>query len=66
MRIQLNDQWHEVPSPLSLADFLATQTNLPQALATAVNSQFVPKNERATYVLKDGDRIFGFSPITGG
>jgi sulfur carrier protein len=68
MRIRLNDTWHEVQDAgvMTLAAFLATQTDLSPALATAVNSQFVSREERSTYVLKEGDHVFGFTPITGG
>jgi thiamine biosynthesis protein ThiS len=68
MRIRFNDTWHELPDAgvMTLAAFLDTQTGLSPALATAVNSQFVPRDARRTYVLKDGDHVLGFSPITGG
>jgi sulfur carrier protein len=38
----------------------------PQALATAVNGDFVPRAARATLQLKEGDAVFTFQPITGG
>ncbi|MES2584892.1 MAG: sulfur carrier protein ThiS [Pseudomonadota bacterium] len=36
------------------------------AVATALNSQFVPRALRATQALTDGDAIVTFQPIEGG
>ena len=36
------------------------------AVATAVNGQFVARHARTTHVLRDGDTVLCFSPITGG
>jgi sulfur carrier protein len=38
----------------------------PQALATAVNGEFVPREARAQCVLRERDAVFTFQPITGG
>ena len=38
----------------------------PQALATAVNQEFVARDARAARVLQAGDQVFTFQPITGG
>ena len=50
----------------TLAQWVEQQGHLPQAVATAVNSQFVPRALRATQALKDGDAIVTFQPIEGG
>jgi sulfur carrier protein ThiS len=38
----------------------------PQALATAVNQEFVARDARAACLLQPGDQVFTFQPITGG
>lgn len=38
----------------------------PQALATAVNGEFVARDARAGQPLAEGDAVFTFEPITGG
>ena len=50
----------------TLAQWVEQQDQLPQAVATAVNSQFVPRALRATQALNDGDTIVTFQPIEGG
>ena len=50
----------------SLADMLAQIENLPQAHATAVNGLFVPRTQRATCILNEGDSVVLFQPIVGG
>lgn len=37
-----------------------------QAVATAVNGEFVPRSERDHYILKEGDTLLCFAAITGG
>lgn len=36
------------------------------AIATAVNGQFIPKNQRLDIVLSEGDRIEVVAPMQGG
>ncbi len=36
------------------------------AVATALNSQFVPRTQRAAQTLREGDAIVTFQPIEGG
>jgi sulfur carrier protein len=50
----------------TLADLIASLAEQPQALATAVNGEFVPREARASFQLHDGDAVFTFQPITGG
>lgn len=44
----------------------AAQALDPTLVATAVNEVFVPRQQRAEYILKAQDEVFTFSPITGG
>jgi sulfur carrier protein len=50
----------------TLAQWVEQQGQLPQAVATALNGEFVPRNLRATQTLTDGDTIITFQPIEGG
>ncbi|QTN30201.1 sulfur carrier protein ThiS [Rhodoferax sp. AJA081-3] len=50
----------------TLAQWVEQQGQLPQAVATALNGEFVPRNLRATQTLSDGDTIITFQPIEGG
>lgn len=50
----------------TLAQWVEQQGQSQQAVATALNSQFVPRALRATQALADGDTIVTFQPIEGG
>ena len=64
--ITVNGQPREVPEGSSLADLVAQLADTPQALATAVNQEFVARDARARCVLQAGDQVYTFQPITGG
>ncbi len=64
--ITVNGQPREVPAGSSLADLVAQLADTPQALATAVNQEFVAREARAARLLQAGDQVFTFQPITGG
>ncbi len=64
--ITLNGEPREVPPASSLADLVAAIADSPQALATAVNGQFVAREARSACLLREGDAVFTFQPITGG
>ena len=64
--ITLNGEPREVPQGSSLADLVAALGATPQALATAVNQQFVARPARAACVLREGDAVTTFQAITGG
>lgn len=66
MQITVNGEPRSVPQPATLADLVAALGQPPQALATAVNGEFVPRDARAGLQLRDGDAVFTFQPITGG
>jgi sulfur carrier protein len=65
-RIQLNGKPLEVADGSNLEQLVATMAAAPQSLATAVNQEFVARDSRAACVLRDGDEVFTFQPITGG
>jgi sulfur carrier protein len=52
--------------PDTLADLLAALNVAPDAVATAVNGQFVPRDRRAQHRLHAGDSVTTFQPIVGG
>ncbi len=64
--ISVNGESREVAEGSSLADLVALLVDSPQALATAVNGDFVARDARAARLLQAGDQVFTFQPITGG
>ncbi len=50
----------------SLADVIAQLKLAPEQCATAINGQFVARNERGMRRLFADDHIMTFEPITGG
>ena len=64
--ITLNGESRELPAGQTLADLIAQLDAPPQALATAVNGEFVARDARTERQLHDGDAVFTFQPITGG
>ena len=64
--IQLNNARVQLEEGATLADLIASLDKPPTALATAVNSDFVPRDQRHAHRLQDGDIVLTFEPITGG
>ena len=64
--ITVNGEARTVPESATLADLVNALGQPPQALATAVNGEFVPRAVRASVQLRAGDAVFTFQPITGG
>ncbi len=50
----------------TLEQWVQAQNQLPGAVATALNGQFVARAQRADKALADGDAIVTFQPIEGG
>jgi sulfur carrier protein len=65
MTVTVNGEARELPPGQTLADLIAS-LETPQATATAVNGEFVAREARAERILRDGDAVFTFQPITGG
>lgn len=65
-QITLNGEPLQLEAGATLADLIASLHQPPQALATAVNGEFVPRQARCERKLNDGDAVFTFQPITGG
>lgn len=66
VQITVNGEPRGVDDAATLADLVAALGQPPQALATAVNGEFVPRTARASVQLREGDAVFTFQPITGG
>lgn len=64
--VLLNGERREVEPGSTLADLIAATGQPPQGLATAVNGEFVPRAARLAHLLREGDAVFAFQPITGG
>ena len=64
--IQLNKERLELPDDTTLAGLVASLDKPPACLATAVNGDFVPRDSRQQRLLRDGDVVMTFEPITGG
>jgi sulfur carrier protein len=64
--ITINGEPRQIEAGHTLADLIASLGEVPQALATAVNGEFVPREARAQCVLREQDAVFTFQPITGG
>lgn len=64
--VTVNGERREIAAGASLADLVAALGQAPQALATAVNGEFVARDARPQCLLRDGDAVFTFQPITGG
>ncbi len=58
---------HCAEGETTLADLWSRRSGqAPQALATAVNGEFVARDARTGVQLREGDAVFTFQPITGG
>ena len=66
LQITVNGEPRAVAEGATLADLVEALGQPPQALATAVNGEFVPRSARAAQPLREGDAVFTFQPITGG
>jgi sulfur carrier protein len=64
-RIRLNGTAVETKAR-TLAELVAGEGHAEAAVATAVNGDFVPRQERAATLLADGDRVEIVAPRQGG
>jgi sulfur carrier protein len=66
IEISLGGAPHAVPAASTLAALVAALGHAPEAVATAVNGEFVPREARAARVLAPGDAVLLFQRIVGG
>lgn len=64
--ITVNGEPQSIPSGTSLAALIANTQLAAEAVATAVNDEFVARNDRVARELLTGDAVFTFQAITGG
>ena len=64
--ICLNGEALQLADGTTLAALIASLDQVPAALATAVNGDFVPRGQRPACRLQHGDAVTTFQPITGG
>lgn len=64
--ITVNGEAQSIPNGTSLADVIANIQLAAEAVATAVNGEFVARCDRADRELLAGDAVFTFQAITGG
>lgn len=64
--LQLDGRPYSVPANTTLAALVATLGHAPDKVTTAVNGLFMRRDQRASCLLRDGDAVLLFQPITGG
>ena len=64
--ITLNGEARQVPAGTTLAVALEANAQIAASFASAVNGEFVARDDRAKTQLAEGDAIFTFQAITGG
>ena len=64
--ITLNGSPHSTLAATTLADLVDSLGHDPNAVATAVNGEFVPRHKRGSTKLAAGDNIEIVSPRQGG
>ncbi len=65
MKIRINGQLEDIDAD-SLDAALQLLGYGDAKVATAVNGEFVPEDNRAKYILHDGDRLEVLAPMQGG
>jgi sulfur carrier protein len=64
--LRFNGQAQTLATPLTLDELLAQHGIATDSVATAVNGQFVQREQRATTTLHAGDDVLTFQAIVGG
>lgn len=65
MRITLNGEAREIAAG-DMETLLRELQHQPEAVATALNREFVPRGARRSAVIKEGDAVEILSPMKGG
>ncbi len=66
IRILLEDGPRNIAAGSSLADLVVELEHEEKAVSTAVNGEFVPRSQRSSTALQDGDTVLIFQAIVGG
>jgi sulfur carrier protein len=64
--LSLDGKPHAVPPGTTLASLVESLGHVPNKVSTAVNGIFVPRAQRPTCLLQEGDAVLLFQPIVGG
>ena len=64
--LRFNDHTLPCPEGLTLSALLTEHGVNAEQVATAVNSEFVPRTQRETTLLQPGDTVLTFQAIVGG
>ncbi|WP_418317637.1 sulfur carrier protein ThiS [Piscinibacter sakaiensis] len=64
--IQLDGKPQCIADGSSLAALVESLGHAPNAVATALNGQFIARSQRETQPLREGDAVLLFQPIVGG
>lgn len=64
--VTVNGELHTVPAFGTLADLIGQLGHAPASIATALNGEFVAREQRYERVLCDGDQVTCFRAIVGG
>jgi sulfur carrier protein len=66
LSLRFNGHPQALTNPLSLGELLARHGIAADTVATAVNGQFVPREQRDATTLRAGDEVITFQAIVGG
>lgn len=66
IEIRLDDAPLRLGAGTTLAGLISQLGREPTGVATARNGEFVPRDARHRTVLRHGDQVLLFKPITGG
>lgn len=64
--VRFNDREVPCPQGLTVAALLAAEKMPADAVATAVNGEFVARSQREQTLLRPGDTVLTFQAIVGG
>ena len=64
--VRIDGETRALPDGCTLADLLSELGRDPEAIAVAVNGEFVPRALRASHLLHGGDQVVCFNAIVGG
>jgi len=64
--LSFNGQPQALAVPLNLSELLAQHGISADSVATAVNGQFVQREQRAATAMRPGDEVMTFQAIVGG
>ena len=64
--ILLNGESIKIRKSIKLSELLVNKNIVADQVATSVNNGFIPRSERISCILNDGDSVLCFEAIVGG